>query len=178
MANSEAMTLIFLIKKRKKILQLLEIKIKIFNYIIKIMPFSSSPVNIKLPLPPSLEIDEEIIRQDINNPIIKQLYNLIKEEKETYDSLNDQMDEYDKKVFFETLRNYYFPDGFFTTKRVADKGFSKSEIQEIAQLLRPFKGKISRKRTAKGYKKRRYTKRKRPTKRRRPTKTRRPRKKI
>ena len=114
-----------------------------------------------------IEIDEDKIRQDIDNPCVEQLYKLIKNKKGIFDSLNEQMDDTDRDVFFNTLRNYYFPDGFFTTQRVADRGFNNTEIQEIANLLRPFDGKISRKNKAKGDKKRRYTKRRKSTKRRR-----------
>tara|TARA_B100000902_G_C27030975_1_gene774482 strand:+ start:106 stop:522 length:417 start_codon:yes stop_codon:yes gene_type:complete len=123
--------------------------------------------------PPPISIDEEAIRQDINNDNIKNLYKLIKDDKSrTYENLNYEMDKGDKEEFFNILRNYYYPDGFFSTERVARKGFTEDEIRELTNLLRPFSGKLSRKRKPKaGGKKRRYTKRK-PTKRRRPTKRR------
>ena len=123
--------------------------------------------------PPPISIDDEAIRQDINNDNIKNLYNLIKDDKSgTYENLNYEMDKHDKKEFFNTLRNYYYPGGFFITSRVGEKGFTEDEIRELTNLLRPFSGNFSRKGKPKaGGKKRRYTKRK-PTKRRRPTKRR------
>jgi len=138
---------------------------------------SVSPISVvsKSPIvsPPQLVIDDDaIIRQDINNPTIKRLYNLSKKKSNrldsVYNNLNDIMDEEDKKVFFNQLRNYYYPDGFFTTERVADKGFTEKEIQEITHLLVPFSKKLSRKGKPKGGKKtrRRLTKKRRSNKKR------------
>lgn len=95
--------------------------------------------------PAELEIDDDEIRQDINNDDIKRLYNLIKNERGNYDSLNDEMDKHDKDTFLNTLRSEYYPDGFFITSRVANKGFTDEEIDEIAMLSRPFSGEFSRK---------------------------------
>ena len=136
-----------------------------------------SPISVvsKSPIvsPPQLVIDDDaIIRQDINNPTIKRLYNLSKKKSNrldsVYNNLNDIMDEEDKKVFFNQLRNYYYPDGFFTTERVADKGFTEKEIQEITHLLVPFSKKLSRKGKPIGGKKtrRRITKKRRSNKKR------------
>ena len=79
------------------------------------------------------------------------------------------MDEHDKTVFFDQLRQFYYPNGFFSTNRVEQKGFSP---EEIANLLRPFESKLSRKGTAKGGKKK-INKRRKSLKKRRPKKIRR-----
>ena len=112
----------------------------------------------------SLDIDDDEIRRDINNPNVIKLYGYL-----DHTSLNDKMDKNDKNVFFDQLRQFYYPEGFFTTNRVAEKGFSLEEINEIAKLLAPFERKLSRKGTAKGGKKK-INKRRKSLKKRRPKK--------
>ena len=112
----------------------------------------------------SLNIDDNQIRRDIDNPNVKKLYGYL-----NHISLNDIMDENDKNVFFDQLRQFYYPEGFFSTNRVEQKGFSPEEINEIAKLLAPFERKLSRKGTAKGGKKK-INKRRKSLKKRRPKK--------
>ncbi len=79
-----------------------------------------------------MDIDDDVFRQDIDNPTIRRLYNLTRKNSNdsdsAFDSLNSGMDTNDKKVFLNQLRNYYYPEGFFTTQRVTDKGFTEEEI--------------------------------------------------
>jgi hypothetical protein len=89
------------------------------------MNLSNSVITSKVEFPIlDLDIDDTEIRRDINNPIVKKLYNLYSSKQDAHMSLNDLMDDNDKKEFFEQLKQFYYPDGFFTTNRVAQKGFT------------------------------------------------------